>query len=294
MLDGKAACALRSGRHEAMTKARQPEVLNLGPGPFPAGLSDAYRQTCEQAGLRLPEDRNFRAGLNVLYPDRRIMPRICERTRMRRDYCCCSPCRTRRRRNHRASCSCWLCFSDRVGKYVDDLGGRTAAGAWKWFVTLTFRTKDFPWARGFPIEQPQPHPDFVHHFFDRKMIPWIGRQVHGPVEYFVADQFGEIGRRLHLHCGLSWPGLFEYRWKDLQDMLWKGAGFNRILPWGLDAGYYIGRYIGRDAARCEWNFRVGSERAANLVPTGKHVVAVSPAVDHSSIEYKRTLARWHR
>ena len=45
----------------------------------------------------------------------------------------------------------------------------------------------------------------------------------------------------------------------MQSMLWKGAGFNRILPWKEDAGYYIGRYIGRDTDRTDWDFRAGRE-----------------------------------
>jgi hypothetical protein len=103
-----------------------------------------------------------------------------------------------------------------MGAFIDQLGKKTAAGQWLWFVTLTFRTPYFPWARGFPIEQPAPAPDFVHNFFVR-MIHWIEGEVHVRVEYFVVDQSGELGGRLHQHCGLSWPGLFEYRWRDLQE-----------------------------------------------------------------------------
>jgi hypothetical protein len=114
------------------------------------------------------------------------------------------------------------------------------------------------------------------------------------VEYFVADQFGETGGRLHLHCGLSWPGMFEYRWKDLQEMLWKGAGFNRILPWEMDAGYYLGRYIGRDAERCQWDFRVGLESMRAPVSVGRRVVAESAAPDDSSRAYRQALGKWHR
>jgi hypothetical protein len=231
--------------------------------------------------------------LCVVYPDVRVAPRVCVRTNMRRDFCPCVRCRRRRRRKHRAACRCWLCYSDRQGAFIDSLGRRTAAGRWLWFLTLTFRTPHFPWARGFPVEQPEPCPDFVHHFFAR-MISWIEGQVHSRVEYFVADQFGEIGGRLHLHCGLSWPGLFEYRWKHLQEMLWKNAGFNRILPWEMDAGYYIGRYIGRDAERCHWDFRIGWERVRPRIPVGRRVLAESPAPGNSSDAYRMRLARWHR
>src|SRR5207248_1040257 len=134
--------------------------------------------------------------------------------------------------------------------------------------------------------------DFVHHFFER-MIRWIEQQVHCRVEFFTVDQFGENGGRLHQHCGLSWPGLFEYRWKDLQEMLWKRAGFNRILPWEMDAGYYIGRYIGRDAERCHWDFRIGAEQLPrSRILVGRQVVASSPQLPASS--FRNRLGRWHR
>ena len=219
--------------------------------------------------------------MRVIYPDARLEPRVCARTDARRDFCCCPPCRALRRRKHHAVCCCGLCYADRMGAFIDRLGERTHARRWLWFLTLTFRTPRFPWARGFPIEQPEPSPDFVHRFFFHEdvrrpgMIQWIEREVHTRVEYFVADQFGEVGGRLHLHCGLSWPGLFEYRWKDLQEMLWKNAGFNRILPWKSDAGFYIGRYIGRDADRCHWDFRVGPDPLRTPSPVGRRVVARS-------------------
>jgi hypothetical protein len=178
-----------------------------------------------------------------------------------------------------------------MGAFIDELGGRTAAGGWKWFVTLTYRTPDFPWVKGFPIEQPQPSLEFVSHFFAR-MIRWIEREVHSRVDFFIVHQFGEIGGRLHQHCGLSWPGLFEYQWKDLQQMLWREAGLNRILPWEMDAGYYIGRYIGRDAERCHWDFRVRSEPVKSRVPIGRKVIAAS--CDLPSRAFRSTLGSWHR
>lgn len=231
--------------------------------------------------------------LRVFYPDARVEPRVCTRTNRRRAFCYCAPCRALRRRKHRAFCNCWLCYADRMGAFIDTIGQRTLAGRWLWFLSLTFRTPHFPWARGFQVEQPQPHADFVHHFF-AQMIRWIEGQIHARVEYFVADQFGEIGGRLHLHCGLSWPGLFEYRWKDLQKKLCQEAGLNKILPWEEDAGFYIGRYIGRDVERCDWDFRVGSESVRVPVQVGRQVLAVSQTPDDSSRAYRQTFGRWHR
>jgi hypothetical protein len=242
---------------------------------------------------KAPRIEGLGPELRVVYPDARLEPRMCVRTNMRREFCPCTMCRALRRKKHRAACKCWLCFSDRMGKFIDQMGQRTAARRWLWFLTLTFRTPNYPWIRGFPVEQPQPCPDFVHHFFDWIVI-WIERQVHCRVEYFVVDQFGETGGRLHLHCGLSWPGLFEYRWKDLQSMLWKGAGFNRILPWEQDAGYYIGRYIGRETETCHWDFRVGHGQVSAPIQVGRQVIVHSRVPGDSSQAYRQTSGRWHR
>ena len=243
---------------------------------------------------KLPQVQGVGRDMRVIYPDGRLEPRVCARTGMRREFCHCGPCRALRRRKHRAACGCWLCYADRMGELVDGLGQRTRARRWLWFLTLTFRTLHFPWARGFPVEQPQPCPDFVNHSFER-MLCWIEAEVHGPVEFFVVHQFGKSGGRLHLHCGLSWPGLFEYRWKDLQEMLWKDAGFNRILPWEKEASFYIGRYIGRDAGRCHWDFHVGSEPASPPVQeVGRRVLVVSDVPEDSSRAYRQTFCRWHR
>ena len=218
--------------------------------------------------------------------------RSCPRTRTPQELCPCVACRAVRHQKHGDHCHCWLCFSDGIGEYIDKLGQRTQAGRWLWFLTLTYRTPHYPWARGFPIEQPAPSPDFAHHFFAR-MIHCIEGQVHSRVEYFVADQYGEMGGRLHQHCGLSWLGLFEYRWKLLQEMLWKNAGFNRILPWKEDAGYYIGRYIGRDAHRSHWDFRVGLEPAPTATSGGRIVVARSADLPSRAFR-SHVLRRWHR
>jgi hypothetical protein len=152
--------------------------------------------------------------MRVIYPDARVAPRLCNVTSMKRALCPCISCRRLRRRKDGAHCQCWLCYADRMGEFIDSLGTRTAHRQWLWFLTLTFRTPDFPWARGFPMQQAAPFPDFVKHFFAR-MIAWIEGEIHARVEHFIVHQYGEVGGRLHLHCGLSWPGLFEYRWKDL-------------------------------------------------------------------------------
>ena len=82
--------------------------------------------------------------------------------------------------------------------------------------------------------------------------------------------------------------------KPFASMLWEKAGLNLIHPWEEDAGYYLGRYIGRDAGRCHWDFRVGSEPVRLLHSVGRTVVAVSPAPNDSSQAYRGVLQGWHR
>jgi hypothetical protein len=300
-----------------MVKARQPEVMFIPRGIHP----DLLRRCVEdlekagysfsvspEAGPGVPQ----KAGPMPIYSDRRILPRKCSRTGMRRDLCCCARCRALRRRKHRAPCRCWLCYADRMGGFIDRLGKQTTAEKWALFLTQSYRTRSFPWAKRFPMEQPQPSPDFVRHFVGR-MIRWLEAELRECVEYFIAEQYGEIGGRLHQHIGLSSPVLVQLAeelaamrrahprttrlpetLKPFATMLWDKAGLNRILPWEEDAGYYIGRYIGRDARRCQWDFRVGPEPVRLLHPVGREVVAVSPAPDDSSDAYRQVLGKWHR
>jgi hypothetical protein len=232
-------------------------------------------------------------------------------------HCPCQMCRARRRKRHGSRCSCWLCYADRMGAFVDGLGRKTAPGRWVLFLTLTFRTRSYPWGRGFP-RSVMPHPEFVHHFFSF-MIRWLEDHFAEHCEYFLVDQFGTAGGRLHQHVGLSAPALVgpagelvslmaEHKkrlpeaLKPFQRMLFDRAGMNRILPWELDAGYYIGRYIGRDAGRCDWNWKVGVDPIKSIPPIGRRVTVTCPVPDSSlnrygepsSGEYHKHLRRWHR
>lgn len=199
-----------------------------------------------------------------------------------------------------------------MGAYIDELGKRTTPGKFGLFVTATYRTQAIVKRLNASMERPEPHPDFVRHFVDR-MIRWLENDLGERVEYFVADQYGEIGGRLHQHIGLAsnslvsaaeemsamreadprttrLPGML----KPFTSKLWTEAGFNRILPWEMDAGYYIGRYIGRDAGRCHWDFHVGSEPVRLFQSVGRTVVAVSAAPNDSSRAYRGILQEWHR
>jgi hypothetical protein len=214
-------------------------------------------------------------------------------------------------REHTAFCSCWRCFSKTMGGFIDELGGRTIARGWSLFLTQTYRTPDHPWIKRFP-RRSEPHPDFVHHFSEY-MISWLEREFDSPVEFFSADQFGESSGRLHQHLGISSPSLIQPsaelarlqragkkglpdKLKPFQRMLWDRAGFNRILPWLHPASHYIGRYIGRDASRCHWDWRVAAEGppiASDKSPVGRVVVAPSPDLP-SEKYHAQILRRWHR
>lgn len=203
--------------------------------------------------------------------------------------------------------------SDRMGAFVDSLGSRTAAGRWAIFLTQTYRTKSMVKRLNAPVEKPGPSPDFVRHFL-RRMIRWLEDELRERVEFFIVDQYGERGGRLHQHGGLTSPGLLRAAeelsamrcadpnttrlpaaLKPFAAMLVEQAGGNRILPWEQDAGYYIGRYIGRDVARCQWDFRVGSQPVRQIPPVGRQIVAVSSVPDETSSDaYRQALGKWHR
>lgn len=290
-----------------MGKAKQPDVIMLPSDTNP----DWFRKTVLDVGGTLSMEPKP-GRLVPVYWDERTRPRLCERTGMRRGYCCCAPCRALRRRKHRASCACWLCYADRQGKFIDDLGKRSVSGRWAVFLTLTYRTHEMVKRLNAPTLRPEPHPDFVHNFFER-MIRWLETEIVERVEFFAVDQYGSQGGRLHQHAGITSPGLFSAaqelaamrktdphttrlpeRLKPFARMLFDKAGHNRIHPWEMDAGYYIGRYIGRDAGRSHWDFRVGPEPVRQIASVGRQVIAESPCLSDSSNAYRQALSRWHR
>lgn len=183
--------------------------------------------------------------------------------------------------NHVAGCACWKCYADELGKWIDALAAQTLPGRWQVFATITYATKSYPWRRGFPVLAGRPKADFAHHLFDR-FIEHLEVQLLSRVDYVVADQFGSINGRFHQHAILSAPGLDIYSRTELWNWLKERAGYNRILPFEQGAAYYISRYIGRDANRCEWFPPIGDERVA--VPSagiGKVVIVRSALLPRS-------------
>jgi hypothetical protein len=153
-----------------------------------------------------------------------------------------------------------------MGRYIDSLGSQTDSAQWQVFGTITYRTPNYPWCRGFPTGgSGRPKAEFAHHLFDR-LIAYLESEVGSRVDYVVADQFGERFGRLHQHAILSAQGLAEYPRTKIWRWLEERAGWNRILPFEQGAAFYISRYIGRDFSRCEWNLRIGERQLSELDP----------------------------
>ena len=107
----------------------------------------------------------------------------------------------------------------------------------------------------------RPKADFAHHLFDR-FISHLESELLSRVDYVVADQLGSINGRFHQHAILSAHGLDRYPRTEIWSWLKERAGWSRILPFEQGAAFYISRYIGRDANRCDWYPRVGEEPSA--------------------------------
>jgi hypothetical protein len=145
-----------------------------------------------------------------------------------------------------------------MGRWIDTLGAQTAPGRWQVFATITYWTKSYPWCRGFPLMAGRPKADFAHHLFDRLVLR-LESELLSRVDYVVADQLGSINGRFHQHAILAGLGLDKYPRTEIWQWLKDRAGYNRILPFEQGAAFYISRYIGRDAHRCEWFPRVGED-----------------------------------
>jgi len=190
---------------------------------------------------------------------------------------------------HPSACPCWRCYANEMGRWIDSLGPETGPGRWQIFGTITYATKLPPWRRGFPLLAGRPKADFAHHLFDR-LVLHIEAELGPQADYVVADQFGHINGRFHQHAILAAPGLDTYPRKRLWEWLKERAGWSRILPFKQGAAFYISRYIGRDANRCEWLLRVGEGRLSIEQPSdvGRVIVARSAAMPREY--FKNSLA----
>src|SRR5262245_45165910 len=46
------------------------------------------------------------------------------------------------RNSHQDGCSCKACYAQVMGKWIDELGTRTASGEWQIFGTITYATRN--------------------------------------------------------------------------------------------------------------------------------------------------------
>jgi len=169
-------------------------------------------------------------------------------------------------KNHDLGCQCNGCVTNVFGRWVDSLGLLTSPGLWQLFLTITFSTPNYPWQRGFPKSGTgRPDPIFAHHLFDR-LILHLEEAISSRVDYVVADQFGELNGRFHQHAIIAGEGLDRYSRTEIWRWLKERAGWSTVLPFEHGAAYYISRYIGRDARRCEWSLRVGARQLVDIQP----------------------------
>jgi hypothetical protein len=175
-----------------------------------------------------------------------------------------------------------------MGRWIDSLGAETGPDRWQVFATITYATSLPPWCRGFPLVAGKPKPDFAHHLFDRLTLH-LEAELHSRVDYVVADQFGSINGRFHQHAILAALGLDDFPRKEIWKWLKNRAGWSRILPFKQGAAFYISRYIGRDANRCEWSLRIGEERLSIERPPeiGKVTVVPSAAMPREYFKNSR-------
>jgi hypothetical protein len=194
---------------------------------------------------------------------------------------------------HDAGCGCWKCLAQVLGAWVDVQAPRTEPGRWQVFGTTTFRTPDYPWKKGFPMLSPRPSPLFGSHLFS-SMVDHLEHELSARVDYVVADQLGALGGRFHQHWILAAEGLGDYPRKAIWKWLWDRAGWNRVLPFEHGAAYYIGRYIGRDVTRCEWDLRIGDRGATLPVPLPIGRTEIVRSADLPRNEFHKTVNAWHR
>jgi hypothetical protein len=166
-----------------------------------------------------------------------------------------------------------------LGRYIDSLSSQTSSGEWQVFATITYRTPNYPWRKGFPTGgSGRPKAEFAHHLFDR-LITHLEDQVASRVDYVVADQLGDRLGRLHQHAILAAEGLGEHSRTEIWEWLKERAGWSRVLPFEHGAAFYISRYIGRDVNRCDWNLRIGDRQFCDLDPTAVGGVVVAQSAD---------------
>jgi len=126
-------------------------------------------------------------------------------------------------------------------------------------------------------------------------VSHLERELGSTLDCVVADQYGALGGRFHQHWILAGNGLDAYPRREIWEWLKERAGWSRVVPFERGAAYYISRYIGRDAQRCDWKVRIGREPSIERPPPralGGLDVARSSYMRREF--FHNTLTRWHR
>lgn len=179
---------------------------------------------------------------------------------------------------HEAACSCWRCYAATLGAWLDDLGARTICGCWILFVTISYRTPNYPWGRGFPIVGlGKPSSDFGHRLFDR-FVEHLEGDLGCRVDFVVADDFGSLHGRYHQHALLAAIGLAGYSRREIEGWLKVNAGWSRVLPFRGRAARYLAKNIGRKLETADWRVEVGGPRTLTAAKVGRTVIATSASV----------------
>ena len=165
---------------------------------------------------------------------------------------------------------------------MEKLGGETKVGAWQVFLTITYCSVVYPWARGFPGSGcGMPSAAFGRHCF-QDFVLHLEARTGERLDYIVGDQFGQLHGRFHQHALLSAKGLDKYPRSELESWLRRRAGWSRALPFQHGAAHYLARYIGRHLESADWAVRIGGEVVnRNQRAIGRDVIAKSADVPRS-------------
>jgi hypothetical protein len=196
-----------------------------------------------------------------------------------------------RGQKHDPACRCFRCYAAALGSWIDEIGALTTVGCWDVFATISYRTPNYPWGRGFPlIGSGKPRPDFGQRLFDR-FVGHLEAELGSRVEFVVADEYGAGNGRFHQHALLAANGLAAYSKREIEVWLKIRAGWSRVLPFREGAARYLAKYIGRRLETADWKVEVGNAVNRTPVEIGRTVIAASASVPgeffHQSFPHRK-------
>jgi hypothetical protein len=197
----------------------------------------------------------------------------------------------KRGQQHDPACRCFRCYAAALGSWIGELGALTICGCWVWLVTISYRTSNYPWGRGFPLMGAgKPNPDFAHRLFDR-LVDHLEAELGSRVEFVASDEYGTQNGRFHQHALLSSPGLASYSTREIEHWLKARAGWSRVRPFRAGAARYLAKNIGRKLGAVDWRVEVGNAVTRTPVEIGRTVIAASASVPgeffHQSFPHRK-------